>query len=298
MSNDRKRPRPGLEQVGSVCLAVLVLATLGYVAQVRVPVYVHAPGELRTQGAVAPVAGTRAGLVTDVRISGGQRVAQGEALIELGHDGGEGDPMRTLLQAQRDELRARLDSTLAALEKIDGETASAQAARLSLSTLESQTSLALVDAEARLMALESRGRSVLRAPRSGRIVDLRAQVGVPVEAGQVLAAIVDADPRFHVVARVAPADIGRLARGAAVEVGLPPDAGGARVTLPGTISDIGVLPAPGRAGGVGPAEFEVKVELDPGDAALPSLAIGGAASVRLRVDERSIAGWIRTRFGG
>lgn len=290
--------RPRLEQVASAALAVLVLATLVYVAQVRIPVYVHAPGVLRTQGAVAPVVGARAGQVVQVHVSSGQRVLQGDALVELSHDGGDGEAMRTLLRAQRDDLRARLDSTLAALARIEEETASAQAARLSLSTLESQTSLALVDAEARLMALESRSRSVLRAPRSGRVVDLRAQVGAPVDPGQTLAAIVDTDPQFHVVARVAPAQIARLARGAAVEVDLPPDAGGAKARLSGTISDIGVLPVADAANGVGPALFEVKVDLHPGEAPLPTLTMGGAASVRLRVDDRSIASWIRVRFGG
>jgi multidrug resistance efflux pump len=299
MSRSRAMRWFPLERTLSVLLAALVVGTLAYVAQVRVPVFVHAPGEVRSQGAVARVAVARAGRVSEVLADSGQRVAQGDVLIQLDHDGGDGERMATLLRSQRDDLAARMDSTTAALAALPERGQDVQAERLSLSALASQTSLALVEVESRMLALDSRRTSQVRAPRSGRLVDLRARVGEQVAAEQLVAAVVDSDPVFHVVARVPAADVARLKVGAPLEVDLPLAANGERMSRTGLISEIAVLPSPARAAGLSAPEFEVKVSLDAAAAGpAPELTLGSAVTVRLQVDSRTIADWILSRFRG
>jgi multidrug resistance efflux pump len=160
----------------------LVVAVAGgavvYGMVARVHEYASGPALIRVEGRL-DVTARSAGTVSKIAVRPGQRVAEGEVLVQL-HDAAE----RAELERTRHEFELQLVKLLR--EPTD------EAARMTLAGLRAQRELA----QARL------DQRVIVAPKAGTTSDVRIRQGQQLAAGETLLAIVDSDAPCVVVAMV------------------------------------------------------------------------------------------------
>ena len=116
--------------------------------------------------------------------------------------------------------------------------------------------------EKRVAALDELRAADIRAPRAGRVNEMKIHtVGGVIRAGDTLASIVPLDRPMVAEARVAPSDIDRVRLGASVSVRL--HAGNQRLmpTVPGTVARVADETSVDPRGG--PAYYSVRVDLAP-----------------------------------
>jgi membrane fusion protein (multidrug efflux system) len=170
------RLSPGWSRWSYWLLLATVLAAAVYGIVGRVYDYASGPAVIRVEGRVdltAKVAGT----VARVAVQPGQRVAEGQPLVQFFMDEEH---------AERDRLQKEFDLQLLKLLRDPSDTP----ARESLSSLRAQRDLA----SARLQ------QGLVRAPRAGVVSDVRIRAGQHLGVGELILTLVGDDARMSVVA--------------------------------------------------------------------------------------------------
>lgn len=158
---------------------VLLLCVVGLVSVAscaRVNEYARGPAVVTATSKLAVVTQT-AGSVEEVFVRGGATVVKGQALVQL-----SAEPERAEFTRLEAEYETQLARSL--LDRSDRQ------AREAVVALRTQ----LEAARAKLLL------RTVRAPRSGRVGDVRARAGEPVAAGAPVVTMLDERPNFQVVA--------------------------------------------------------------------------------------------------
>ncbi|PRQ08586.1 HlyD family efflux transporter periplasmic adaptor subunit [Enhygromyxa salina] len=250
--------RVGARWPGALLLVVLALSLAAAVLASVAEVSRYSTGPAVVQASArSELTALAGGTIREVLVAPGAEVHAGQIVAEL-H--GEREATR------REQLAARWEAALRRYLAEPDDLA---------------TRTELLELRAALVELEAQLRErVVRAPRAGRLVDLRVEPGQHVEAGEVIAAVVDSGPVDELVAFLPGTDAPRIGPGVelrfAVE-GYPFNTVAARVV---TVSD-GALGAREAQRHLGPGAAEldlrgpvvvVRAELEQ-----PNLAVDGVA---------------------
>lgn len=176
-------------------------------------------------GHVASLSAPAAARVSRVLVSAGQPVQTGQVLVELD---------QSTFQANTQSAEASLTAAEKAYERNQRLASEGIAARKDVD----QSAAELAKARAELVtARRQQQLSILRAPITGVVTRMTAQLGAAADAGQTLVEI--ADPRaVDILLNVTPTDAGRLRAGMKVTLSAGQSAGGEPLGV-GGIADIG-----------------------------------------------------------
>ncbi|HXU74151.1 MAG TPA: HlyD family efflux transporter periplasmic adaptor subunit [Polyangia bacterium] len=170
------RLSPGWSRWSYWLLLAIVLAATVYGFVGRVNDYASGPAVIRVDGRV-DVTAKVAGTVARVEVQPGQRVAEGQPLVQFFMDDE---------QADRERLQKEFDLQLLKLLRDPSDAA----ARQSLSSLRAQRELASARLQQRLVA----------APRAGIVSDVRIHPGEHLGVGDHVVTIIGDDARMSLVA--------------------------------------------------------------------------------------------------
>lgn len=281
----------------ALCFLVIVALSASialYTCTVKIGVYVPMPGRLLSQGIPETISSPTHGTISHVHITEGQSVRLNQPLFTL-----RSDPNRTrqALIRRHSELLEQFQS-MQGLPK-DDDPAMRNDRVLKDSRREISEAISLLDAR----IANADEETVVRANRKGRAIDIKANVGDDVEPGRRLAVVVDAKPQFRVLAYAPSHRIGQVSEGSMVRLSV--DASGSRepLRLSGRVRSVSKLPLqPGEIGlsssGAEP-QYEVTIHLDDTsarNATSRDLAPGSAVTAEVLVGDRTLLGWIFTRF--
>jgi multidrug resistance efflux pump len=170
------RLSPGWSRWSYWLLLATVVVALVYAILGRLYDYASGPAVIRVDGRVE-VTAKAAGTVASVAVQPGQRVVEGQPLVQFFMDEE---------QAERERLQKELELQLLKLLRDPSDAA----ARQSLSSLRAQHELA----DARLQ------QRLVRAPRGGVVSDVRIRPGQHLGVGELILTVVGDDARMSLVA--------------------------------------------------------------------------------------------------
>jgi multidrug efflux pump subunit AcrA (membrane-fusion protein) len=233
--------------------AVLIAAVAGgllFAAIAKVHRYSAGPAVVRLDG--AGIAAAEPGTVAAVRVSAGQRVRQGDLLVEL--QGSAAGDLAAIELAHENQLAAFV------LDPSD-ETARRGLAEATTRLDQARTRVAERSA---------------RAPRDGVIADLRVRPGMQLAAGDHLMTVTDETAAPIVVALLPGDHRSELAVGKELRLDLP---GYRRAKVRAVVEEVGAV--------VGPREARRYLGADLGNAVLVA---GPVVVVKARITERGVTG--------
>ncbi|HSW10064.1 MAG TPA: efflux RND transporter periplasmic adaptor subunit [Bacillota bacterium] len=226
------------------------------------------------QGPIYTVSSTMPGVLRAAHVQDGDRVAEGDLLLELDSE------LQQLAVRRSEAAIAAHRLAVTAREAQPGRLPELEMARAHLAELE------LVLEEARLIFRQSR----IAAPASGYVAEMRVKPGEYVLPGQPLLSVVNLDDLW-VVANFTEEQIGGLTIGQAVEVrvdALPGEQfqGRVEVIMPASGASFALFPPDAAAGNWVPVPQRIPVRIEFIDEPTPTagLRIGMLARVRVRRD--------------
>jgi multidrug efflux pump subunit AcrA (membrane-fusion protein) len=274
-------------------LIAAILVACGLAALAYWPVEFHVEAPARLAAAVErDVFAAESGTVAEIHVEHGQHVDQGETLVVL-HD----PELALLLQENRGEIdaaRKRLDAL--AVSRTDRKLREGgEEGRLPLAAEQRELEQRLASLERQREVLDARRESLdLRSPCAGTVITRDVQTLLasrPVERGQALLTIADADSGWELRADVSQRQIGHvIAAQKALDDPLPATyrlAGDVEATYQGHVvamSAAAPLDASGLQDDAAPVEVRIAV-----DGESPAAARSGmSASVRIHCGQKTL----------
>lgn len=283
-----------------ICVVALALLVLALTREV--PASVVAQGVVWPREGISRVGSPRAGVVEKVLVEQGAVVEERQPLMVIRHRLVPSQEVAAI-QKREEMLRVRLDEVQSAIDRT-GQLFGAgdrSGERLALVRLEDEISASLVALRDKLNQLRDEASTTLYAPRRGRVVELRADVGAEVGPRQALATLVAMQPDYRVRAYVTPPVATRLAPGvrADIQFGTDAQAGSRRGGAVLSVSSLPVAPADvDRSVWIEQPLYEVEIHLEAGDESTAvGLAPGMPVVVSFQLDRQRLYQGMLGRFG-
>lgn len=292
--------RTNVALLAGFALCVLTVVCVYALVRQKLVVTVDAQGVFWPMGGVSRVSPPRAGTVERVLAREGDAVKERQPLVVIRHRLVPTEEVKAM-QIREQMLKERLDQVQVAIEKkekhMGGEESTA------LIRLEDELSAALVQLRDKVNTLREESSTVLYAPRSGYLAELRAVAGAEVHQDQALATITTKSPEYRVRAYVPSGLATRLARGAQAQVRLSagPDSAGQIIGRIISVSTLPVSPRDvDRSVLIQEPLYEIEIALDP--ARKPALgrdrqiSPGMPVGIGFEVDHRTLLECMVGRF--
>lgn len=228
LSRDVSHTGPRLDVRAPVTFGVAVIAAffgVGLTVAALAPIDkgVGLPGTIIVETRTKPVQHERGGTVARIHVAEGEEVETGQLLISL--DTQSLDEQVAALQAQAQASARQLDlarQEAATMAELQGRQLAARSKVLALERQVAEIEKEEASLAARIaVAVQERARAEVRAPVSGRVMQLRiAGPGAVVQAGAALLDLVPKEDRLVVEGRLAPNQIENVKPGMPAKVWL------------------------------------------------------------------------------